>query len=94
MSPISNIRTPDLTFIYQLVTKFAVRILSFWYWLRQPRKKDGAGASNDDLYRNNNDGTFSNVTIESGIVNEGFGLGMALGDVNKDGYPDIYISND
>ncbi len=55
---------------------------------------DGSAASNDDLYRNNGDGTFSNVTIESGIVYEGFGLGLALGDVNKDGYPDIYVSND
>lgn len=55
---------------------------------------DGTAVSNDDLYRNNGDGTFSNVTIESGIIFEGFGLGLALGDVNKDGYPDIYISND
>ena len=55
---------------------------------------DGTAESNDDLYRNNGDGTFSNVTIESGIIYEGFGLGLALGDVNKDGYPDIYISND
>ena len=55
---------------------------------------DGTAESNDDLYRNNGDGTFSNVTIESGIIYEGFGLGLALGDVNKDGYPDIYVSND
>jgi len=34
------------------------------------------------------------VTIKAGIVYEGFGLGIAVGDVNKDGYPDIYISND
>ena len=60
------------------------------------RKKilDGSAASNDDLYRNNGDGTFTNVTIEAGIVFEGFGLGLALSDVNKDGYPDIYVSND
>ena len=55
---------------------------------------DGSAPSNDDLYRNNGDGTFSNVSIESGIVYDGFGLGLALGDVNKDGYPDIYVSND
>jgi hypothetical protein len=60
------------------------------------RKKvnDGSAESNDDLYRNNGDGTFTNVTIEAGIVYEGFGLGLAVGDVNKDGYPDLYISND
>lgn len=55
---------------------------------------DGSAPSNDDLYRNNGDGTFSNVSIESGIVYDGFALGLALGDVNKDGYPDIYVSND
>ncbi|MEN8202167.1 MAG: VCBS repeat-containing protein [Bacteroidota bacterium] len=60
----------------------------------RPKILDGTAASNDDLYRNNGDGTFSNVTIEAGIVYEGFGLGLAMGDVNKDGYPDIYVSND
>ncbi len=60
----------------------------------RPKITDGSAKNNDALYRNNGDGTFSNVSIESGIVYEGFGLGLALGDVNKDGYPDIYVSND
>lgn len=55
---------------------------------------DGSSADNDKLYHNNGDGTFSDVTRKAGIVYEGFGLGLAVGDVNKDGYPDIYISND
>ncbi|HLO58964.1 MAG TPA: VCBS repeat-containing protein [Bacteroidales bacterium] len=55
---------------------------------------DGTAQNNDQLYRNNNDGTFTNVTVEAGITIEGFGLGLAIGDVNKDGYPDIYVSND
>jgi hypothetical protein len=60
------------------------------------RKKmtDGSAINNDRLFRNNGDNTFTDVTIQAGIVYEGFGLGLALGDVNKDGYPDIYISND
>ncbi len=60
----------------------------------RPKIIDGSAASNDQLYRNNGDGTFANVTLEAGIVYEGFGLGLALGDVNKDGYPDVYVSND
>jgi len=55
---------------------------------------DGSARNNDNLYRNNGDGTFTDVTREAGIVYEGYGLGVAMGDVNKDGYPDIYVSND
>jgi hypothetical protein len=55
---------------------------------------DGSAENNDNLYRNNGDGTFTEVTREAGIVYEGYGLGVAIGDVNKDGYPDIYVSND
>ena len=60
----------------------------------RPKITDGSAQNNDRLYRNNGNGSFSDVTIEAGIVYEGFGLGLALGDVNKDGYPDIYVSND
>jgi hypothetical protein len=55
---------------------------------------DGSALNNDKLYRNNGDGTFSDMTTQAGIVYEGFGQGLALGDMNKDGYPDIYVSND
>ena len=60
----------------------------------RPKINDGTAANNDRLYRNNGNGTFTDVTIEAGIVYEGFGLGLAVGDVNKDGYPDLYISDD
>jgi hypothetical protein len=60
----------------------------------RPKINDGTAPSNDDLYRNNGNATFSLVSKEAGIVCEGFGLGLALGDVNRDGYPDIYVSND
>lgn len=55
---------------------------------------DGSSPNNDRLYRNNGDGTFSNVSKESGITIEGFGLGLAISDFNRDGWPDIYVSND
>jgi enediyne biosynthesis protein E4 len=49
----------------------------------------------DRLFRNDN-GKFVDVTSESGVYNSvlGYGLGIATGDVNMDGYPDIYIGND
>jgi len=74
-----------------LLNNFVTERLSASY---RPKILDGSAINNDDFYRNNGDGTFSNVTQETGIVIEGFGLGIAVGDVNKDGYPDLYISND
>jgi hypothetical protein len=55
---------------------------------------DGTAANNDQLYRNNGNQTFTNVTKEAGILWEGYGLGLAIADYNNDGYPDIYVSND
>ena len=55
---------------------------------------DGSAANNDRFYRNEGDGRFTEVSREVGIVYEGYGLGLAIGDVNKDGYPDIFVSND
>jgi hypothetical protein len=55
---------------------------------------DGSAGNNDQLYRNNGNGTFSNVSQESGIKIEGYGLGVAVADFNFDGWPDIYVSND
>lgn len=74
-----------------LLNNFVTERLSASY---RAKINNGTAVSNDDFYRNNGDGTFSNVTLEAGIVYEGFGLGLALGDVNKDGYPDVYVSND
>ncbi|MEX0680256.1 MAG: VCBS repeat-containing protein, partial [Balneolales bacterium] len=55
----------------------------------------GSTASYDKLYRNNGNGTFTDVSREAGLVEElGYGLGVAVGDLNRDGWPDIYISND
>jgi hypothetical protein len=62
---------------------------------RPPGIKSQSSASYDELYRNNGDGTFTNVSSEAGILKElGFGLGVAVSDLNQDGWPDIYVSND
>ncbi|WP_349350991.1 VCBS repeat-containing protein [Flagellimonas sp. MMG031] len=55
---------------------------------------DGSSLSNDRLFRNNGDNTFTDVTMEAGITIEGYGLGVAISDLNYDGWPDIYVSND
>jgi hypothetical protein len=44
------------------------------------------------LYRNNQNGTFSDVTKAAGLDVELYGMGVAVGDYNNDGFPDIYIS--
>ena len=44
------------------------------------------------LYRNNGDGTFSDVTAKAGVGAEGlFGMGVAVGDYDNDGFPDLYV---
>lgn len=49
----------------------------------------------DHLYRNDN-GKYKEVTREAGIHGSiiSFGLGVTVGDINQDGYPDVYVSND
>ena len=49
----------------------------------------------DVLYRNQGDGTFRDVSAETGIAGRvGKGLGLALGDLDGDGRPDVYVAND
>jgi hypothetical protein len=55
---------------------------------------DGSSLNNDRLFRNEGNGTFKDVTIEAGILFEGFGLGLSISDFNNDSWPDIYVSND
>ncbi|MCD6543478.1 MAG: CRTAC1 family protein [Flavobacteriaceae bacterium] len=45
------------------------------------------------LYRNNNDGTFEDVTEKAGVDGPWYSMGVTVGDFNNDGYPDIYVSN-
>jgi hypothetical protein len=48
----------------------------------------------DTLYRNNGDGTFTDVTAEAGITNPGRGWGLACADLTGDGWCDVYVAND
>jgi enediyne biosynthesis protein E4 len=64
----------------------------------------GESSGADILYRNNGPvvslpsggrkGGFTDVSNEAGILKEGYSLGAAISDVNNDGWPDIYVSND
>jgi enediyne biosynthesis protein E4 len=45
------------------------------------------------LFRNNRDGTFTDVTEKAGLQGDGFDMGVAIGDYDNDGWPDIYVAS-
>lgn len=60
---------------------------------------DGSSKTTDRLYRNDgpltaNGGGFVNVSKQEGIQVEGFGLGINITDLNRDGWRDVYVTND
>jgi len=44
------------------------------------------------LYRNNRDGTFTEVTAKAGLQGEGYSMGVAVGDYNNDGHEDLFVA--
>jgi hypothetical protein len=65
----------------------------------RPIRKDGSWPNTDKLLQNNWDSTkqhavFKDVSAQAGILIEGHGLGVAVADINQDGWKDIYVSND
>jgi hypothetical protein len=55
--------------------------------------KQKAAAARHGLYRNNKNGTFTDVTAGSGIGVSGFGMGACSADYDNDGWPDLYITS-
>ena len=53
---------------------------------------DRGVSAHDALYRNNGDGTFSDVTDKAGVPGTGYGLGCVWGDYDNDGFPDLFIT--
>ncbi|MBO9682559.1 MAG: VCBS repeat-containing protein, partial [Flavisolibacter sp.] len=64
------------------------------------RDKSGKSPANDKLYRNDGDSlhlghpVFTDVTLQAGIKDDGYGLGVTVSDFNNDGWPDVYVAND
>ena len=60
---------------------------------------DGTGPSTDKLFENTGSSAkghpqYREVSQAAGIQTEGYGLGLAITDINRDGWPDIYVAND
>ena len=55
--------------------------------------KGTAEAPHAALFHNNHDGTFTDVAAKAGVTNGRWGFGVAVGDYDNDGWPDLYVSN-
>jgi hypothetical protein len=51
------------------------------------------GRAKNRLFRQEEGGRFVDATDESGLGDEGYAIGVAVGDVNNDGFPDVYVTN-
>ena len=58
---------------------------------QQPDKRDPRFWNR--LYRNNGNGTFTDVTEAAGVRGHSYGMGVAVGDYDNDGWPDLYVTN-
>ncbi len=54
--------------------------------------KPAADAPTSKLYHNNHDGTFTDVTAQAGLAVMAYGMGVAFGDIDNDGFSDIYLT--
>lgn len=67
-----------------------IYLVNSGYWDAPPSEKQTRSA----LYRNNGDGSFTDITLTAGVDNGGnYGQGAACADYNSDGYVDLYVTN-
>ncbi len=59
----------------------------------QPHPKSKIQNPKSALFRNNQDGTFTEITMKAGVANERFGQGVCAGDFDNDGWTDLYVTN-
>jgi hypothetical protein len=57
------------------------------------REEKPAKPSHNHLYRNLGNGTFTDVTEKAGVGGPWYSMGVTIGDINNDGFPDIFLSN-
>jgi hypothetical protein len=69
---------------------FRVVLAEVFKDIKNPKSLDAASCH---LYQNNN-GKFTKVTKEAGMLRYGYGLGLAVSDLNNDGWMDVYVAND
>jgi hypothetical protein len=50
------------------------------------------GKTKSELYRNEGNGKFTEVGVKAGVSDVGWGMGVAIGDYNNDGFEDIYVT--
>jgi hypothetical protein len=67
----------DVYFVNGAASLAAQRVAQYW----------------NRLFHNNRDGTFTDVTEKAGVAGEGYGMGVAIGDYDNDGWPDIFLAN-
>lgn len=82
--------------LYLLTTRLTQRNATAFF---NKDNADTGKADMDKLFRNDwNDSlqqpVFTNISRQAGIVHHGYGLGVAIADINKDGWKDIYVTND
>lgn len=58
-----------------------------------PQGPEQPGQESDQLFRNRGGTNFENITQHAGIRAQGFGQGVAIGDIDHDGFPDVYVAN-
>ena len=63
------------------------------YLVNGAHRPGGAPGPMNRLFRREADGTYRDVTLESGLGHTGFGMGVAIGDYDNDGHRDVYLTN-
>ncbi len=56
-------------------------------------ERNGDNPASDHLYRNNGDATFTDVTARAGLGDHSWGMGVAVADVDNNGFDDLYVTN-